>query len=239
MNISENASFFTTPLRDGALFGTNATFVSCLASERKLSFCKGTHYVFVLEGTAYYNDVYPLSAGMYGCFTDGYLAGALDTLAVVVSNLNYNGLMQIGGRIEPTGRLRYIDGCSDTLLVPPVKKGDPCLNLLHFPTGIKQTMHTHPSMRIGVVARGYGVCHTPFGDTPLVPNQLFVIKPSNGRKEDGLDGKQHEVGLHCFETHNREMQIIAYHPDSDWGATDEDHPMKNNTFIDGISARGQ
>jgi hypothetical protein len=32
------------------------------------------------------------------------------------------------------------------------------------------------------------------------------------------------------------MTVIAYHPDSDFGATHEDHPMINRTMVDGISA---
>ena len=29
------------------------------------------------------------------------------------------------------------------------------------------------------------------------------------------------------------MDVIAYHPDSDWGPTDETHPMVNRTFVEG------
>ena len=35
----------------------------------------------------------------------------------------------------------------DTLLLAPPKLTDPCLNLLHFPPGITQTAHSHPSLR--------------------------------------------------------------------------------------------
>jgi hypothetical protein len=44
---------------------------------------------------------------------------------------------QIGGPIEETGRLRYIDGRTDSLLIPPVLRGDACLNLLHIPPGTR------------------------------------------------------------------------------------------------------
>jgi hypothetical protein len=45
----------------------------------------------------------------------------------------------LGGPCEAFGRLRYIDGCSDSLLVGPAVRGDPCLNHLHFPPGVSQT----------------------------------------------------------------------------------------------------
>jgi hypothetical protein len=32
------------------------------------------------------------------------------------------------------------------------------------------------------------------------------------------------------------MTVIAYHPDSDFGPTHEDHPMINRTWVDGVSA---
>jgi hypothetical protein len=35
-----------------------------------------------------------------------------------------------------------------------VRLGDPCLNGLWFPLGTRQTAHTHPSVRIGMVDDG-------------------------------------------------------------------------------------
>ena len=32
------------------------------------------------------------------------------------------------------------------------------------------------------------------------------------------------------------MNVVAFHPDSDFGATDINHPMINRTIVDGISA---
>ena len=32
------------------------------------------------------------------------------------------------------------------------------------------------------------------------------------------------------------MDVIAYHPDSDFGPQDEDHPMINRTIVDGVQA---
>lgn len=99
--------------------------------------------------------------------------------------------------------------------------GDSCLNLLYFPTGINQTLHTHPSMRVGMVIRGKGECITPEGIIDLVPGRVFII-PAEGH--------------HGFRTAESEMSVIAYHPDSDFGPTHEFHPMINRTIVDGVSA---
>ncbi len=139
----------------------------------------------------------------------------------LLSQSTHQSWFQMGGPIEQTGRLKYIDGCSDSLLIPPTIKGDPCLNLLHIPAGIDQTAHTHPSFRCGLVVSGSGECHTDSGVYALEPNSLFHI-PANA--------------IHSFHTQDEELRIVAFHPDSDSGPTHDDHPMLNRSIIDGISA---
>jgi hypothetical protein len=41
--------------------------------------------------------------------------------------------------------------------------------------------------------------------------------------------EEHE--LHKFKTENSEMKLVVYHPDSDWGPTDQNHTMLNRTYI--------
>lgn len=127
----------------------------------------------------------------------------------------------LGGPIEPRGRLRYIDGCTDSLIIPPWRRGEACLNLLHIPPGVEQTMHTHPSDRIGVVVSGRGQCVAPDGTTDLKRGMIWRI-PADG--------------LHRFRTDGEALQIVAWHPDSDFGPTDDDHPMLNKSFVGGVSA---
>ena len=156
---------------------------------------------------------------------------------------NHRALFSVGGPVldfGADGRLPYIDGCSDTLLVSPVVKGAPCLNHLHFPPNIKQTQHTHPSGRAGVVIRGRGRCVVEmpreYGDDnnaidrlewTLEPGTAFVI-PANVR--------------HAFETtagpgeEEETLDVFAFHPDSDFGPAPTDHPMVNRTVVDGVSA---
>lgn len=132
--------------------------------------------------------------------------------------------LNIGGPIEPHGRLRYIDGCTDSLLVPPTVLGEPCFNHLHFPPSIAQTCHTHPSDRVGMVTRGRGRCVVPpssdepdGADIPLVPGVVFEIPQGSP---------------HSFFTDESHLDVIAWHPDSDFGPQHDDHPMINRTMCD-------
>lgn len=158
--------------------------------------------------------VFDLNAGMFFVLPDGGVARGGSGL--VIAWASYQGLRQIGGPLEATGRLRYIDGCSDTLLVCPPRLGDPCLNHLHIPPRTDQTPHTHPSMRIGVILRGTGECRTPDGSYPLEPGMGWYIPTGC---------------LHSFFTQDEALDVIAWHPDSDFGPRDDDHPMINRTQI--------
>jgi len=226
-----NPSFISIPFINGDLYTSESVNVYGLTSMDGMEFSDGTYFVFVTRGLVWYNSDTPLKSGMYGCFTTGHIRAEANGRAVIIQATDYDGMRMFGGPIERFGRLKYIDGCTDSLLIPPVKKGDPCLNHLHFPPGIKQTMHTHPSIRIGVVYRGEGMCVTPWGMIPLIEGMVFIINPENGKMHEGS-----AVGSHCFSTDIRTMDVVAFHPDSDYGPTDEVHPMINKTIIDGVSA---
>lgn len=184
-----------------------------------------TFFGYMHEGVGFLHlngTEYPILPGMYFCVPGTMKATLTGGSGIIIERVGYNGIFSIGGPIESKGRLKYIDGCTDALLVPPVKVGDPCLNALYFPTGIDQTMHTHPSMRVGMVVKGSGECVTPEATIPLKPGMLFIIN---------------EEGKHKFRTTSSELIVVAYHPDSDHGPMDEDHPMLNRTMVDGVSAR--
>ncbi len=187
-----------------------------------------TSYEFVVRGRAKIaSEGLEVSAGegMYFCIP-GELELQVDGLVVCVERIGFRGVAQCGV-IEREGRLSYIDGCSDTVLVAPPRLGDPVLNHLHFPAGIVQSVHSHPSIRLGVVARGSGVAYGPGAskawERELSPGGVFLLSA-------------HE--LHAFRTNPASgMDVIAFHPDSDWGPTDENHPMRNRTYL--RSARGR
>jgi hypothetical protein len=96
-------------------------------------------------------DAYPLRGGCYAVSPGSVGVRGGQGLAIVVPG--YRGLRQIGGPLEATGRLRYIDGCTDTLLVAPPRRGDPCLSHLHIPAGTRRTLHRH-------VLDYHWTCHT-------------------------------------------------------------------------------
>ncbi len=182
----------------------------------------GTTFGVVLRGPCRLRATtadYTLAEGMYFSLPEqGRLEGGA---AWCVTHVGYRGMFQIGGPIEDTGRLRYINGCSDTVLVAPPILGDPCLNLLCIPPGVAQATHTHPSLRCGVVMNGTGVCRAANGDFPLKAGLAWLI-PADC--------------VHSFHTTEDSLRIVAYHPDSDCGPSDSDHPMLNRTVIDGVTA---
>jgi hypothetical protein len=211
---------------------------------------ESSYYGFIYSGIVGINrsespTIY-LSEGMYFSLSNNFSfsnnsLGSCILIEVINHNYYYDTQFKayatFGGPIEEKGRLKYIDGCTDSLLISPVKKGQPCLNHLHFPNDINQTQHTHPSHRIGIVASGYGECITPFGNLPLEPDMIFVIKAWDGiTYKTGLDGNEYPIGQHAFRTWDSVMNVIAFHPDSDFGPEDEFHPMINRTIVDGVSA---
>ena len=179
---------------------------------------QASFFGFVHQGTATLTTAqgcFTLKAGMYFCVPEAvHIEG--DGHGLVVEQRNFVGFFQLGGPIEAAGRLRYIDGCTDSLLLSPPVLGDPCFNLLHIPPHTFQSQHTHPSFRVGMIVQGHGVCVTPEGELPLQPGLSFVIPTDQ---------------MHSFTTQEEALLIVAYHPDSDFGPTHENHPMINKTLL--------
>lgn len=160
-----------------------------------------------------------LLEGMYFCI-NGPIKLVCNS-AVLIENFQYKCLNTVGGPAEKTGRLKYINGCTDTVIINPAVIGDPCMNLLHFPKNVNQTMHTHPSLRCGITLSGNGIAAFPDGNVPLTPGSCWFL----------ATGKQHS-----FHTKDSELLVSAWHPDSDTGPSHDDHPMINKTLVDGVSA---
>ena len=195
------------------------------------------HFGFVQHGEAQLtrrlgdsDQTVSLSEGMYFSCSDECELQALDGRGVVASRLHYSGPFVIGGPLKPgEGLLKYIDGGSTSLLIPPPLKGDPCLNHLHFPPAQKQSRHTHPSLRFTIVYAGSGICTVPAdtgGDKtiPLSPGTMFVIPAG---------------GLHAIDANaDGPMDIVTYHPDTLIGWTNKRHPMLESTNLDEDDAAG-
>jgi mannose-6-phosphate isomerase-like protein (cupin superfamily) len=226
-----NNAFTGYGWRNGLIAELDRKFPSALSawtSQLHLTDTGSTAYLYVDDGPAVLECAaghYILGTGMVASVPgDARITGGR---GIVITREQWLGTFCIAGPVEWRGRLRYIDGCTDSLLIPPPMMGDPCLNLLYFPPGIDQTMHTHPSDRIGMILSGRGQCEhlSPAGivTTELTAGMLFCI---------------HTDGPHRFRTpYGEDMRVLAYHPESDFGPTHEQHPMLNRTIVNGVSAR--
>ena len=210
-------------IADGDLLSGVATQCGATFSgiqNRRLQLPAGTNSIFCLSGVVRLTDGHGLvsiTQGMYAVIPSDCTLETENGLAVAIHFPEAHGFRQFGGPIESTGRLTYIDGCTDTLLVCPPRLGAPCLNHLHIPAGTDQSFHTHPSDRLGAILSGNGWCDTPNGTFELAAGVAWYIPA-------GCE--------HRFRTGSASLDVIAWHPDSDFGPTDDNHPMINRTILD-------
>jgi quercetin dioxygenase-like cupin family protein len=138
--------------------------------------------------------------------------------AVVIELSGYCMAEEMLTRVNPVspGNLSYIDGCSNSCVIPAPRNGDPCLNYLYFPPGVDQTFHTHPSIRIGMVLSGTGYADVDDQTFELSAGKIFLLD---------------RFALHRFRTTNSSMSLVAFHPDSEDGPKDEVNPMISRTYL--------
>ncbi|WP_157650434.1 cupin domain-containing protein [Burkholderia ubonensis] len=183
-----------------------------------------THFIVIQSGeleVLHKGSIYHLRSGQFGCFP-GALMLTGDAQAILVTSLGYEGSTLVGGPVEALGRLRYIDGCTSSVLLAPPVRGEPCLNFLYLPRNTSQTLHTHPTIRVGLILSGDGQCETHHGLLEFRAGMAFVIPP-------GV--------VHSFQGRGESMRIAIYHPDSDSGPTHTDHTMLNRTYVNGTTAK--
>lgn len=179
----------------------------------------GTYYV-MLRNASYFSDkanfeTVNAAFGVNGHFTIKCGHGT----AVVIE---YPGLHLLESRYYvqdhlDMGNLSYMDGGTNTTAVNPGRLGDPVVNYVHFPAGMQQTLHTHPSHRVGMVIKGRGLIELDDGEFPLEPGDVFFM--------------QRNV-LHNFTCpHNEDVVLFVFAPDSGTGPTDEVNPLKIRTYV--------
>lgn len=117
--------------------------------------------------------------------------------------------------------LPYVNGCSTTELLPPIRKGDPTFQLLYIPPhSAEQVHHIHSTARIVYVWKGSG---------------RSIIGQSGKYKI--VDLKEGTVLLlnkmipHHFETDSEELVVLPLHIFSSVGKSELDHPMFNGTHL--------
>lgn len=185
-----------------------------------------THWGFIYQGNPQLHrsseaQTFSLYPRMYFCLPDRGSIGGENSCGIVVTCRNTDGMFSMGGPVESKGRFAYIDGGANSVLIPPIDLGAPCLNALYFPPGCDQTMHTHPSYRIAVVLDGSGEGETLDRTLPLQAGNIVLIPPDSPHK---------------FRTRDSSLSFVVFHPDSDIGFTHRNNPMLNRTFVAGISA---
>ena len=179
----------------------------------------GTYYI-MLQEASYYSDTVKFESVNGAFAVNGHFTIKCQQGTAVV--IEYPGLHLLESRyfvqdVLGMGNLSYIDGGTNTTAVNPGRLGDPVVNYVHFPAGMTQTLHTHPSHRVGMVLRGRGTVELDHSNFPLQQGDVFFM--------------QRNV-LHNFTCPNGEdVVLFVFAPDSGTGPTDEVNPLKIRTYI--------
>ncbi|MEL6492124.1 MAG: cupin domain-containing protein [Cyanobacteria bacterium J06621_3] len=186
----------------------------------------GTHFGFVWQGDALLRrdgqrSPFPVASGMYFSVAEAATLDAQNAVGIVITAPDYQGQFLLGGPVESSGRFPYIDGGTTSLLVAPMAVGDPCLHALYMPPNVDQTVHHHPSDRIGIIINGGGQCCGEDTCYELRPGSLFYISADQ---------------RHRFVTGEQGLDLVVFHPDSDMGFSDRSHPMLSRTLVNDVRA---
>ena len=180
---------------------------------------KGTYYV-MLQNASYYSDSVKLEDVNSAITVNNHFTIKCGSGTATV--IEYPGLHLLESRYYvqnklDMGNLSYMDGGTNTTAVNPGRLGDPVINYVHFPAGMRQTLHTHPSHRVGMILRGRGLVELDDREFPLEPGDVFFM--------------QRNV-LHNFMCpHNEDVVLFVFAPDSGTGPTDEVNPLKIRTYV--------
>lgn len=180
---------------------------------------QGTYYV-ILQHASYYSDNVKLEDVNAALAVNNHFTIKCSRGTAVV--IEYMGIRLLESRYYvqdklDMGNLSYMDGGTNTTAVNPGRLGDPVVNYVHFPAGMKQTLHTHPSHRVGMVLKGRGLVELNNDEFPLEPGSVFFM--------------QRNV-LHNFMCpYNEDVVLFVFAPDSGTGPTDEVNPLKIRTYV--------
>jgi quercetin dioxygenase-like cupin family protein len=150
--------------------------------------------------------------------TEPFFVSTHDGFAAVV---DYHGLRALETQVmlvDPRrrGNLSYMDGGTNTTAISPGRNGEPVINYVHFPPGMDQTPHVHPSHRIGFCLSGRGRTDLKEHTVHLSEGDLFFME---------------RMELHHFVTEDEDCVLFVFSPDSETGPTDEYNPLKSRTYI--------
>ena len=193
---------------------------------RAFDFTRGTYYI-MLQEASYYSDSVKLEHVNAALAVNNHFTVKCGSGTAVV--VEYMGLRLLESRYYVQdrlgqGNLSYMDGGTNTTAINPGRLGDPVINYVHFPAGMIQTMHTHPSPRVGMVLRGLGYVETPeFEDG--------IQKVYNLKQGDVFFLNRNVEHFFSCPYENEDVVLFVFAPDSGTGPTDEVNPLKIRTYI--------
>lgn len=197
------------------------TITKLEAQETKKFNPTGTDYV-LLRNASYssYSSSFSNVNGAF-CVNQSYsvICNSDNSSAAIIS---FPGLRLLESRyyVQDTldiGNLSYMDGGSNTTAINPGRLGDPVVNYVHFPPNMHQTLHTHPSHRIGMILKGNGKIE-------LDNDEFFNVN-------EGEVFYMRRYTLHNFITLDEPVIMFVFAPDSGTGPTDEVNPLKIRTYV--------
>ena len=186
---------------------------------RAFDYTQGTYYV-ILQNANYYSDKVKLEDVNAALAVNNHFTVKCNTGTAVI--IEYLGLRLLESRYYVQdrlgmGNLSYLDGGTNTTAVNPGRLGDPVINYVHFPAGMQQTLHTHPSHRVGMILKGHGKIELDNGDFEVHQGDVFFM--------------QRNV-LHNFMCpYHEDVILFVFAPDSGTGPTDEVNPLKIRTYV--------
>lgn len=186
---------------------------------RAFDYTRGTYYV-MLQNASYYSDNVKLESVNAALSVNNHFTIKCGQGSAVI--IEYMGLRLLESRYYiqdrlDMGNLSYMDGGTNTTAINPGRLGDPVINYVHFPAGMQQTLHTHPSHRVGMVLKGHGKIELDNGDFELNQGDVFFM--------------QRNV-LHNFMCpYSEDVILFVFAPDSGTGPTDEVNPLKIRTYV--------
>lgn len=191
-----------------------------LGESRAFDATSGTYYI-MLQNASYYSDNIKFENVNAAFAVNSFFTIKCSKGTAVV--IEYPGLHLLESRYYvqdklEMGNLSYMDGGTNTTAVNPGRLGDPVVNYVHFPAGMYQTLHTHPSHRIGMVLKGVGKIELDHGEFPLETGDVFFMQRNM---------------LHNFTCpyENEDVVLFVFAPDSGTGPTDEVNPLKIRTYV--------
>jgi quercetin dioxygenase-like cupin family protein len=191
-----------------------------LGESRAFDATGGTYYI-MLQNASYYSDNIKFENVNAAFAVNSFFTIKCNKGTAVV--IEYPGLHLLESRYYvqdklDMGNLSYMDGGTNTTAVNPGRLGDPVVNYVHFPAGMYQTLHTHPSHRIGMVLKGVGKIELDHGEFPLETGDVFFMQRNM---------------LHNFTCpyENEDVVLFVFAPDSGTGPTDEVNPLKIRTYV--------